>query len=357
MKNLTTRKSILIATSVILVASICCLIGYQLLAAWQLRTMLVLGWEGDRYLWMAGNLGVVRWDVNRQTVANRSFRGDGVNQFLISSEGQVWAYGDGLWLFESGKWIEQGEANGLPTRGLVRGMGQMTDGTIWVATGMGFKSWDQKKRRWESMLVDLPGTTLVQGQDGRLWFGLSQDGVIKVQSGKVTRYTTADGLTDNRIESMLAARDGTIWVGTRRGASHWDGTKWQGWEDLGYPDPDGLIVDKFYETRDGTIWASTSEGLANWVNEKWTAYPRSPSCFEARTFLETNDGNFWAGCFGGIFRWTQSGWREYGVSEGVPDNRTSHLAQGTNGILYAAAGGRVYQYLLDQDRWQLLPIR
>jgi ligand-binding sensor domain-containing protein len=270
----------------------------------------------------------------------------------------VWGYGSGLLLFESGKWIEQGEASGLPTRGLVRGMGQTTDGTIWVATGSGFKSWDQKKRRWENMLVDLPGTTLVQGQDGSLWLGLAQDGVIRVQSGKMTRYTTADGLTDNEIWSMLAARDGTIWVGTRRGASHWDGTQWQGWKDLGYPDPDGLVVEKFYETRDGTLWASTSEMLARWANREWTPYPQSPLCFEAWTFLETNDGSFWAGCSGGIFRWTPSGWRQYGTSEGVPDNSLIHLVYGTNGILYAAAiGNGVYQYLPDQDHWRPLPIR
>jgi hypothetical protein len=73
MKNITTRKSILIAVSVILVTFICCLAGYKLLLTWQIKSFRVLGWEGDRYLWVAGNGGVVRWDVNRQTVVNRSF--------------------------------------------------------------------------------------------------------------------------------------------------------------------------------------------------------------------------------------------------------------------------------------------
>ncbi len=357
-KNVTTMKSILIAVSMILVASACCLVGYKLLLTWQIRSFRVLGWEGDRYLWVAGVGGVVRWDADRQAVVNRSFTRDDIDQFFVSTEGQVWGYGEQLWLFESGKWIEQGEADGVPASGGVHGMGQTTDGTIWIAIGNGFKSWDQKKRRWEGMLVDLPGTTLVQGQDGSLWFGLVQDGVIRVQSGKMTRYTTAEGLSDNRIVSMLAARDGTIWVGTRGGASHWDGARWQGWKDLGYPDPDGLIVDKFYETRDGTIWASTSEDLASWVNEQWTAYPRSPSCFTAWTFLETNDGSFWVGCSSGVFRWTQLGWRKYGIAEGVPDNSLVHLVQGANGILYATTTGNgVYQYSPAQDRWQPLPIR
>jgi ligand-binding sensor domain-containing protein len=357
-KNRASRNPILIVAFVVLALAGCCLIGYQLLLTWQIKSMGVLGWERDRYLWMASMYGVVRWDVNRQAVVNRSFTRDDIDRFFVSTGGQVWGYGEQLWTFESGKWIEQAEADGIPTRGGVHDLGQLLDGTIWAATDKGFKSWNQQKRRWESMLVDLPGTTLVQGQDGSLWFGLSQDGVIRIQAGKTTHYTTADGLINNETWSMLAARDGTIWVGTGHGVSRWDGTKWQKWVSLGYPDPDGLVVDQFYETREGTIWASTSEDLASWANGTWTSYPRSPSCFTAWAFLEIDDGSLWVGCSSGLFRWIQSGWREYGIAEGVPQDTKFHLVQGTNGVLYAAASGSgVYQYLPDQDRWQLLPIR
>lgn len=207
------------------------------------------------------------------------------------------------------------------------------------------------------MLIDHPGETLVQGPDNSLWFGLAEDGVIRLQSGELTYWTTADGLVDNRIKSMLAASDGTIWIGTRRGVSHWDGNRWQGWEHLGYPDPDGLVVYELYETSDGTIWAATSEDLAKWDKEGWTTYQRSPSCFRIVTFLEADDGSFWVGCSGGLFRWTESGWREYGEPEGVPNNSGSRLIQGTNGIMYAITRSGRYQYIPEQDRWQPFPNR
>lgn len=260
-ENTAMKKTCLIITIVAVTIFGCAFAGYQIVIAKQLKSMRVLGWEGDRYLWMAGTMGVVRWDVDRQVIINRSLGPDGISHFFTSSERRVWAYGDGVWLFDSGKWIELNETVGLQ-RGLVHDLGQLANGTIWVATQWGFKSWNQETRLWESMLVHQPASTLVEGQDNTLWFGSVDDGVIRVHSGNLAHFTTADGLVDNRIESMLAASDNTIWVGTRRGVSHWDGKNWQAWEHLGYPDPDGLVVYELYETSDGIIWATTSEDFA-----------------------------------------------------------------------------------------------
>ena len=352
------RKSALIKTSVMVAALGLLLIGcYQMLAFLQMRTATALGWEGDRYLWMAGGgVGAARWDVDRQTITERSFFWpSGINHLLARKEGGIEGYGDdGVWLFEAGKWIQMDEASGLQ-RGRIEDMIQARDGTLWVATYSGFKTWDEKTRMWEPTPINQPGVTLVQGLDDSLWFGLAEDGVIRLQSGKLTHWTTGDGLIDNRIESILPASDGTIWVGTLRGVSHWDGNKWQGWPSLGYPDPDGLRVFRLLEAKDGTIWADTSEDFARWKNGEWTTYQQSPSCFGAFSFLETDDGGLWAGCSTGLFRWTGSSWREYGKSEGVTDNGWSHVIQGANGILYAKTKSGIYRYVPEQDRWQSFP--
>ena len=353
------KKFVLVTTFVVIVACSLLLMGcYQILAVLQLRSITTLGWEGDRYLWMAGGFGVVRWDVNRQVIVERTFSPSGISQFLVSKEGQVWGYGDdGVWLFEAGKWIKMGETSGLQ-RGKIYDMVQTNDGTIWVATWWGFKTWNEETRLWEPTLINQPGFTLVQGLDDSLWFGLTEDGVIRLRSGELTHWTAADGLIDNRIVSILPASDGTIWVGTRRGVSRWDGNRWQGWERLGYPyHPDGLRVSRLLETKDGTIWAATNEDFARWKHGEWTTYQRAPACFTSFALLETNDGSLWAGCSTGLYRWTGSSWREYGKSEGIPDNRWSRLIQGTNGILYAATRSGIYQYVPEQDHWQSFPNR
>ena len=353
------KKLVLVTTFVLVVSCGLLPIGcYQILTILQLRSITTLGWEGDRYLWMVGWGGVICWDVDQRVIVKRTLGPAGINQFLVSKEGQVWGYGyDEVWLFESGKWIEMAETAGLQ-RGRIRDMVQTNDGTIWVATQRGFKTWNEETRMWEPTPINQPGSTLAQGLDGSLWFGLSEDGVIRLQSGELTHWTTADGLIDNRIMSILPASDGTIWVGTLRGLSHWDGNRWQGWERLGYPyHADGLRVFRLLKTRGGTIWADTNEDFARWKHGEWTTYQRSPSCFGAFTFLETDDGSLWAGCSTGLYRWTGSSWREYGKSEGIPDNRWSRLIQGTNGILYAATRSGIYQYVPEQDHWQSFPNR
>lgn len=349
------KKPVLVKIFAIVVVCGLLLIGcHQVLVSLQLRFVTALGWEGDHYLWMAGGLGVVRWDVNKQVTTERAFRPDGIKQFFVSEDGQIWGYGDGVWLFETGKWINVDETAGLQP-GRVHDMLQTSDGTIWIATKWGFKTWNENTRLWESTRVNEPGITLVEDRDKSMWFGLAENGVIRLQSGELTHWTMKEGLIDDRIESMLAASDGTIWVGTHGGVSRWNGSGWQRWPSLGYPDPDGLIVFELLETRDGTIWADTSEDFARWKHEHWESYEQSPSCFGAFTLLETDSGNLWAGCSAGLYRWTESGWHEYGEANGILDNRWSRLIEGSNGMLYAKTKSGLYQYVPKQDRWQPFP--
>jgi ligand-binding sensor domain-containing protein len=351
------KKSLLVLVVGLIIMFVCvvCLLGaYQILLELQVRNTAVLGWEDDHYLWTAGMFGNVRWDVNQQAIINRAFRPDLINQFFVSQEGEVWGYGHGVWRFEEGKWIDRGEAAGLP-RGVIYDMVQTNDGTIWIATWYGFKTWNIETQLWDSTVIDKPGQTLVQASDNTLWFGLTEDGVIRLQSGELTHWTVFDGLMDNKIRSMLRASDGTIWVGTYRGVNHWDGDSWQGWENLGYPDPEGLVVFKLLETSDGTIWADTSQDFARWKQGQWTTYEGSPFCGESYTFLETDNGDLWAGCAIGLFRWTGINWREYGEAEGMRNSSFSHLIQGSNSILYASNKSGIYQYILEQDYWQPFP--
>ncbi len=316
--------------------------------------MTTLGWEKDHYLWMAGAGGVVRWDVEQQLITKRTFKPDKIDQFFISNNDQIWAFGNGVWRFESSDWIEISENAGLQP-GKIQDMVQTDDGTIWISTWNGFKIWNENTQLWEPTQINQPAKTLIEGPDDSVWFGLVKDGVIRLQDGKLTHWTTSEGLIGDKVESMLLASNGTIWVGTHQGASRWDGTSWQGWNDFGYPDPDGLVVYKLYETSDGNIWAVTSEDLAKWDGENWTTYQQNPFCLPNFTLLETDDGTLWAGCSTGLFRWTGSSWREYGKSEGIPDNSFSRLIQGTNGILYASTKSGLYQYNPVQDYWQSFP--
>jgi hypothetical protein len=333
-------------------------IGNRILASWRLRSMRVLGWEEDRYLWMAGPGGVLRWDVSQQTITDQDSGLDGVEHFLVATEHHIWAYGGqfgSLWLalFDAGKWVEMDETWGLAAKPL--DLLNASSGDIWAATLSGFHSWNQENQRWELTEIDQPGRTLAEGPDGTLWFGLDKHGIIRLESDTLTQWTTADGLADNGIRSLLVSRNGSVWAGTAGGVSHWDGVTWEKWEHLGYPDPDGLSVYKLYEMTNGTIWAATSQDMAKWDGKRWMTYEGAPFCGTIFTLLEARDGSLWIGCANGVFRWTGSGFQEYGESEGIEDNSMGRLVQSKNGTLYAISKSGTYQYSPTHDNWGIFP--
>ena len=313
-----------------------------------------LGWEADRYLWTIGMFGNTRWDVEQSIIVNSTYQPDLIEHIFISQEGDVWGYGYGVWQFKSGNWIDVSEAGSLK-RGVISDLTQTNDGAIWIATWQGFKTWNRESQHWESSLINKSGRVLIQDANNTLWFGLREEGVIQVQSDNMTHWTTANGLVNNRIRSMLSTREGTLWVGTDSGLSYWDGDSWQSWIDLGEPDADGLTIYKLLEASDGAIWADTSQDFAMWKQEQWTTYYNTPFCGEAYSFLEVNDSSLWAGCAGGLFRWTGSDWQEYGTDKGIYINSFAHLIQGNNGILYAGTTSGLYEYLPNEDRWKSFP--
>ena len=337
-----------------------CLGCYFLYSVLQMRYSLTLGWEGNRYLWEGGPMGTVRWDVDRRVVDKRTFQPAGILNFVNTKDGDLWAYYEGVWQLESGKWIERQRSAGLP-RGMVYDLIETEDGTIWAATDQGFVSWDKQTETWQASPVDLPAWRMIEGRDGSLWFGLIYDGVMRLHSGHLTHWTVDDGLNDNRIRSILEANDGTIWVGTNQGINHWNGNDWKAWPGQGYLgfedclDPDGLVVYHLLQASDGIIWADTSACFASWDGESWTASSDSPHCFNAFSFLETTDGSLWAGCPSGVYRWIGSRWSRYGQADGLSDVSGARLIEGANGILYAKDRNRIYQYEPVSDRWLPFP--
>jgi ligand-binding sensor domain-containing protein len=345
------RKTILKVTIITITVFGCVFVGQKLATIWQLRSMQELGWEAERYLWMTGTWRHIRWDVERQIITHRYAKPYNLEHFFVSAENQVWAYGGGIWRFEANKWIEMYENNDQQDV-MVYDMGQLADGTIWITTWEGFKSWNPETHQWDTLLVDQPGRTLAQELDGSLWFGLLEDGVMRSESGDLISWNTMNGLVHNQIKDMLVASNGTVWVGTAAGVSRWDGKRWQNWVHLGYPDADGLAVDQFYETTDGVIWVATSQGIAKWENEKWITYERFRSCRRVYSLLETDDGSFWIGCDHGLVRWDQAGWHEYGRAEGISSDSGCRLLLGGNDVLYSSTRNGIYYYIHQQDYWR-----
>lgn len=68
----------------------------------------------------------------------------------------------------------------------------------------------------ESRLQDFISSVCI-GRDGTVWAGTPGDGLYAVRDGHNMRFTTADGLEDNRISAMCVDAEGTVWVANGAG--------------------------------------------------------------------------------------------------------------------------------------------
>jgi ligand-binding sensor domain-containing protein/signal transduction histidine kinase len=129
-------------------------------------------------------------------------------------------------------------------------------GNVWIATGSGLSRWDGRTMRTfyiedglayggtHALALDRNGDLLV-GTDGglnrvhegrfvhdeafaklgneriwsilrdrrdSLWLGTRGDGLVRIRNGKITRYTTKDGLPGNAIYRILEDANGRFWM-------------------------------------------------------------------------------------------------------------------------------------------------
>jgi PAS domain S-box-containing protein len=127
---------------------------------------------------------------------------------------------------------------------------------------------------------------------------------------KFIHLTSEDGLSSNRVTSILVDSKGYLWFGTFDGLNRYDGYEFQVFKHKP-EDPNSLsanIVQVIYEDLEGTIWLGTIGGGLNRYDprsESFTRYRHDPndpqSLGSDRVFsiYQDRDGVLWIGTGGG----------------------------------------------------------
>jgi signal transduction histidine kinase/ligand-binding sensor domain-containing protein/CheY-like chemotaxis protein len=254
----------------------------------------------DGTLWIGGNRGGLRQlDPRSESVRifgpAQGLLNDSILHLTVDREGRIWAATRGG-LFRSIAATPNGPVTGfeqvLPPGG----------------TGAGTPADTTANQPSEGFLMTL------EDSRGRLWV-CGDLGLARYADGRWTRFTTKDGLKDNRVAHVAEDGDGSIWVGYRDayGLTHLTFT---GGGTGDHPRVDqvnstnGLESDKtLFLGRDqrGWLWVGTDHGMDVYDHVRWRHFGHSDGLIwddtNTNAFLAEPSGSVWIGTSRGLSRY------------------------------------------------------
>lgn len=154
----------------------------------------------------------------------------------------------------------------------------------------------------------------LQDKAGNLWFGTTGEGVYRYNGKTFTQFTTIDGLSNNKVWSILEDKAGNIWFGTDAGICRYDGRIITS---IKITDETSIvptytsnanaasenIVSSIMQDKSGTIWFGTANGLYCYNGKTFTRFPDNRAVInksgltlrDVQCMLEDKKGNIWFG--------------------------------------------------------------
>ncbi|MBI3193560.1 MAG: histidine kinase [Ignavibacteriae bacterium] len=187
---------------------------------------------------------------------------------------------------------------------ITRNVLQDKNGNLWFATWEGILCYDGKRFTNVTLLkglIHFHVFSLLEDNDGYLWFGTIGGGVYKYDGKTFTLFTTKNGLSNNIITCMMEEKSGNIWFGTEHGASRYDGKSF-----TNFTTEDGLSsnsVNTIVQDKYGRIWLGTRVGISYYDGGSFTDIENLDdlSFYNVRSIIEDKTGNIWIGSQDGFW--------------------------------------------------------
>ena len=193
--------------------------------------------DGEGRLWVTTQGGLFRSTVLTESpeferqIPPLSSPAETFGQMLIDAKGRWWLAGSfGLLRMENGQWTRYSEKDGMASDAL-DSVAETTDGSIWISytdsIGIARLTFEHGAPRWQRFserngLKSDEIAAIAADTRGWLWV-TSNDGVDAYDGQKWRHFSQAEGLLwDDCVgRSLFADGDGSMWIGTSRGISHY----------------------------------------------------------------------------------------------------------------------------------------
>jgi ligand-binding sensor domain-containing protein/two-component sensor histidine kinase len=300
-----------------------------------------LAQDRDGYLWVGTAGGLTRFDGARfsppiggtkQTSSVNSF-----NCLLLSRDGTLWAGTDGglLHITDPGVTKTYAAPDGL-TGAVIHSIYQDSSNRLWVGTDSGlFLKEGERLVRVDQPAAngDFDVQAIAEDHEHHILAGGSR--LISIGIGQIRNISMPGSQRQNQVNSILAATDGTLWIGTAGGLLRRVHGEFQRVPEI------AATVRELRQTSDGTVWIGTQgkglwtywNGIVTRVGDKGLLPVDT-----VRSIFEDADHRIWIGTQNGLVRLVKSQIRviplprfgnanNYGTVSGAPNGDVWMIAQ------------------------------
>ena len=206
--------------------------------------------------------------------------------------GVLWAGtdGHGLWRVEGSRSVQYTKRDGL-INDFIRAIYQGRDGSLWIGTDEGVSRWRQGRfvnYGMEQGLCYFSIRALAEDRSGDLWIG-TDHGVSRLHDNAFVRDAVVERLQAERVWAIHEDPSGGLWLGTL-GAGLF---RWQAGKLTAYTTEQGLANNSIYhilEDPAGTFWMSGPNGISSVMRRDLERVAESPGTRPAVTLYGISDG-------------------------------------------------------------------
>jgi len=256
---------------------------------------------GDGSLFFGTMSGVFRTNPNAlsgpPSLLQRGRQSDGpANSLFEDRAGRLWVSTiDGIGYSDGDRYVPKRDVR---FESVVRAMTGGPDGTLWIANlREGLlqlpASGVPQRIPWKQLGRTDSAAALLAADDGGLWIGFQEGGLISFRDGRVAeRYEDGKELASGRVNHLRLDRQGALWIAADGGVSRLAGGRLSTWRTAG-----GLPCDRVQwtmEDDDGSLWIYASCGLTRMtladLSEWASGRERSPRTPGRPRVFDTSDG-------------------------------------------------------------------
>ena len=358
--------------------------------------------DRDSNLWVAtSGAGVLRlgptgpsWFDMRDRTSND------VRALLEDPEGSLWlgTFGAGLERLQTGKFIPYGPSEGLPGN-LAWSVAPSHDGSLWLGTNAGLTKYADGKFEYLAPrlgLKDVRVRAVLEESSGAVWFGTQGRGAYRLQAGRLTRFSTVEGLSGDAVKALVQDHAGRIWIGTNIGVHVFEDGRlapapaalrgigpfmtcilfedrrnrmWIATDAFGlvmlegdrlhrYGTADGLPSPRIlsiHEDENGALWMGTLEGLVYYRDGRFVSLAQAAPALRENMLqvVEDAQGSLWLATNRGLFAVARKELEMLVARPGsvAPHIRAYHIADGLRTSEFSGGNTRAGMRAADGTLW------